>query len=464
MKAGWIGIPAVILVSATAAADDTHYQDFIVGSRAVGLGGAFCAIGDDPSGLYYNPAGIAEIRHTTLQISASLYGFEQGAVGGDTASPIPGVGGSDVNLDAAFSEIIIVPAAFGVAHAFGPEGEDGKRYQSWALSIMVPSYRTYHIVEDTETAGSKTGYSRQMTDHTIWTGAGYGRKLSREFMLGISAFYKLRIIDSLDETSVTGLPDSDGNTPFWVGSSKVKLFNGSLIFNLGARYKLTDRLSIGASVMPPSIPVNSGGSFRYDRGISEPTAAAGDRSRFLRTEIFDLTGDTKVNFQGRIGAAYIVPSTLTVALDVSFFAPVDYTLVNVSDPVLVKALPVVPKVQREFVANVNAGFEYLFVPGFSAAIGAFTDFSSAPGVKADQYGQAAGNQLERVHIFGGTFALGFFSDHTLSRVGVLYAAGSGDAVFPLDKSQWLLGGQTRFDKVEIFRSFLYAFISGTYRF
>jgi len=85
MKAGWIGIPAVILVSATAAADDTHYQDFIVGSRAVGLGGAFCAIGDDPSGLYYNPAGIAEIRHTTLQISASLYGFEQGAVGGDTS-------------------------------------------------------------------------------------------------------------------------------------------------------------------------------------------------------------------------------------------------------------------------------------------------------------------------------------------------------------------------------------------
>ncbi|MEO1175145.1 MAG: UPF0164 family protein, partial [Myxococcota bacterium] len=57
---------AVLLLAAPARGDDTHYQDFIVGGRAVGLGGAFTALADDPSGLFYNPAGIADIDETNL--------------------------------------------------------------------------------------------------------------------------------------------------------------------------------------------------------------------------------------------------------------------------------------------------------------------------------------------------------------------------------------------------------------
>lgn len=458
------GMLILVLLPASAAADDTHYQDFIIGSRAIGLGGAFCALSDDPSGLYYNPAGLAEIRHTSLQISSSLYGFEQGSVGGTVASPIPGLSGKDVNLDAAFSDLIIVPAAFGVAHAFGPEGPDGKPYQSWALSVLVPSFSTTSISEETETMGRSTSYSRQMTDRSIWAGIGYGRKLSQVFMLGISSFYKLRVIESIEETSITELASTGGDTPFRTGLSRVKMFNGSLIFNLGAKYRITDRWTVGLSMMPPTIPINSGGSFRYNRGLSDPNGDAGGRSQYLRTALTDVSGDTRVNFQARLGTAYVVPGQLTVALDVTMFAPVDYTLINISDPGLERALPVVPTVQRNFVANVNAGLEYLFVPSFSAAIGGFTDFSSAPFIKAGPDGQASGNQLERVNIFGGTFALGFFGDHTLTRVGVTYAAGSGDAVLPLDNSQWLLGGESLFRKVDVFRSFFYLFASGTYRF
>ena len=50
-------------------ADDTHYQDYPLGGRAVGLGGAFVALGDDPSGIMYNPAGIVDATKTSVQIS-----------------------------------------------------------------------------------------------------------------------------------------------------------------------------------------------------------------------------------------------------------------------------------------------------------------------------------------------------------------------------------------------------------
>ena len=59
-------------VPAAGLADDVHYQDYIVGDRAVSLGGAFTAIAADPSGMWYNPAGIVDVRNTSLSLSANL--------------------------------------------------------------------------------------------------------------------------------------------------------------------------------------------------------------------------------------------------------------------------------------------------------------------------------------------------------------------------------------------------------
>ena len=64
-----------LTLAGPARADDTHYHDYPIGGRAVGLGGAFVALASDPSGLYYNPAGIVDSRHHSVQISTNLYGL-----------------------------------------------------------------------------------------------------------------------------------------------------------------------------------------------------------------------------------------------------------------------------------------------------------------------------------------------------------------------------------------------------
>ncbi len=36
------------------------------GARSLGMGGAFTALGNDPSGMYWNPAGLADISNGSI--------------------------------------------------------------------------------------------------------------------------------------------------------------------------------------------------------------------------------------------------------------------------------------------------------------------------------------------------------------------------------------------------------------
>ena len=43
-----------------------------VGARAIGMGGAFVAIADDPSATFWNPAGLTEVKDSQISLSADL--------------------------------------------------------------------------------------------------------------------------------------------------------------------------------------------------------------------------------------------------------------------------------------------------------------------------------------------------------------------------------------------------------
>jgi len=45
------------------------YDGFEPGARAIAMGGAFCSISDDPSGIYHNPAGLSDITQGLVSIT-----------------------------------------------------------------------------------------------------------------------------------------------------------------------------------------------------------------------------------------------------------------------------------------------------------------------------------------------------------------------------------------------------------
>ncbi len=57
----------------TAHADDYHYREALIGERAAGMGGAYIAVADDPSGMWYNPAGIMFSFENYFSLSANVY-------------------------------------------------------------------------------------------------------------------------------------------------------------------------------------------------------------------------------------------------------------------------------------------------------------------------------------------------------------------------------------------------------
>ena len=53
-------------------ADEGRYQDYVFGARAISLGGAFTAISNDASGIFYNPAGLVDVSRSNLSIATSF--------------------------------------------------------------------------------------------------------------------------------------------------------------------------------------------------------------------------------------------------------------------------------------------------------------------------------------------------------------------------------------------------------
>ncbi|MDH5182326.1 MAG: hypothetical protein OEX12_00415 [Gammaproteobacteria bacterium] len=62
-----------LLLVIPAHADQFHYNDILVGDRASGMGGAYTAISDDPTGMFYNPAGIVLAPNRSTSSSSLAY-------------------------------------------------------------------------------------------------------------------------------------------------------------------------------------------------------------------------------------------------------------------------------------------------------------------------------------------------------------------------------------------------------
>ena len=169
--------------------------------------------------------------------------------------------------------------------------------------------------------------------------------------------------------------------------------------------------------------------------------------------------ETRTNGGFRLGAAYIIARELTISMDVTGWLPVSYTRIQFQDQELQASIPLPVKVTRLATFNVAIGAEYLIVQHVSLAGGFYTDRSSAPVPQVDGDGHVIDGRdaLPHVDIYGGTFAVGYFGEHSLTRVGVTFASGLGqDVVYEASQQAWITE--------PLRQTFAYGFIASTFRY
>lgn len=93
LRAPWprfILAAAVVGLLASAPAFPSGFQVMTQGAKATGMGLAFAGIADDPSAIFYNPAGIGFQDHFSVELGAAV--LSRASTDFTGANPFPGPG------------------------------------------------------------------------------------------------------------------------------------------------------------------------------------------------------------------------------------------------------------------------------------------------------------------------------------------------------------------------------------
>ncbi len=391
-KARTLGSAAVALVLANVqpvSADPFHYVNSLVGNRASGMGGAYTAISDDPSGMFYNPAGIAYAPVPNLSASANALSTTdityKGVLGGQ--------------LDWNRRSQVLLPNFFGVVQPLG-EGVIG-------FSYAVPN----SLLEDQDQEFRNFGadvasftVNLNQNDNTYKFGPTYAKAFSDSFSMGATLYAVYRSAELIQNQFVRQI---DGDVQ-WI-NSYFELSELGLQPTLGVMVSPYERVSVGATVSKLfilSTDVRTQGFFDSN-GNAAPgldTTTGTTIINFPQVNTFDDKRETPWNL--RVGAAWFVSDSLIVSGDLSYFT-------KISDEVYG---------DRRALTNFAVGLEYYLSPTSALRAGFFSDFSSTPEISSSRV-----NQLDHVDLLGLSGSYTWFTRNSSITLGGVFKQGSGEA-------------------------------------
>ena len=453
----------LIILPASLYANEGRYQNHIIGSRALSLGGAFTAISNDASAVFYNPAGITDVRRANLSITTSLYGFEfYGRDALNTAKNIMATEGFDAG------DLIILPLTAGGTTGLGKPLKDGTFKHAIAFSTSVPQYSS-QIIDIEEPSPDYYFYdSTTVIDRTLHTGIAYAYRPFSWLRIGAAVHYILRTLNT--ETTMI---EHDIEFPhnFYTIGTTLRSSNHSLRANLGIKIAYEEWFRLGMSFSTPDLGIYSMGSIRMhevgwdDEDPENKRPEAPDKST-MYTFIRDDHGsgaESQHPAQFRFGLAFIRKNLFTLTGDIIYYMSNDYSTIP-SDDIrdatdFVDGIPPIPlDIYREALINYNLGIEILVTDTLSLAFGFYTNFSAAPELESDEQGfllDEVESTLANIDMFGATATLGFFSEHSLNRVGLNICSGSGSAIMQTEHRPKVLEGE---------ELAIYLFISSSFRY
>lgn len=367
-------------------ADEYHYNNILIGDRAAGMGGAYTAISDDPSGLFYNPAGVAYAPGSNISVSANAL-HQTKTVYKDALGN---------GYDYVRNSSALLPNFFGIIQPLG-KGKVG-------FSYAVPD----SVIEDqNQTFYGLPGVSRyalnfNKTETAYYFGPSYALELSKDFSVGVTLYGHYR----RNEWIQNQMKNLSTGKYEWINVF-YKNTEWGMRPILGLMWSPTDKVSTGFSVSRLNI---FQGDTTYQSfcagdipGICDSTYVSGTSP----IRVVALSSDKrKYPLASTMGIAYFQSKSLVVSGDLSYYSKVtDYAFGN-----------------KEPTWNVALGTEYYLDEKWAIKGGFFTDRANTPKIKIGDT-----NAYDHVDLYGASLSTSYFSRQSSITLGVTYRYGVGQA-------------------------------------
>ncbi|MBD3671301.1 MAG: hypothetical protein HUJ29_11040 [Gammaproteobacteria bacterium] len=375
-------ILSLICISRTGLADQFHYNDILIGDRASGLGGAYTAVSDDPSGMFYNPAGIVYAPETNTSSSALAYQAKD-----KTYKNV--IGGNDwIRRSTSF-----VPNFFGVLQPVGSS--------VYGISFAMPEAVDEHQAQTFSNITGIDEYSIDLDEQdTIYkVGPSFASWLTDSLSYGVTLYFHSRErITSFNQVANLVANPTDSTEYDWtnlqIASSE---FGIEPVF--GLMWSPTERTSFGASVRKVFVlsaqtreectkQALTAGSFCG--GVS---FNAGDYKHVIRTTSGSYI---EPSWETRLGWATFPNSRDMYSADFNIHYGGGWVTTW----------------------NAALGYEHFFSARWNARLGLYTN-------NANTGTPTASNALEHIDEIGTSLSIGRFTRTSSVSVGISYLQGSG---------------------------------------
>lgn len=381
-QALFFGLFFVVLFSGPAAGDEYHYNNVLIGDRATGMGGAYTAVSDDATGLYYNPAGI--VYATGKNLSASVNAFYH------LAKTYEGViGGKDWERTSS----ALLPNYFGIVQPLG----SGVRF---GFSYAVPDTSN----EDQDQVFGLSGNSTYIInfnndDNTYNFGPSLAAEITGNFSAGVTLYLHKRNAQMILNQIVDTPSGAEWTNKYF------ELNEWGVRPLIGLAWSPVDKLSLGLSVSKTFVL----SSRSTDQVTCSDPAAIGTDCPGVDLITSKKPDDTKRKYPSRItlGAAYFASSRFLLSGDLTYYTKVPADRIFGS---------------KVSVLNAALGTEYYLNKTWAIRGGVFTNMANTPEIKA-----GVPSSEEHIDLYGGSLSLSHFTRNTSVTLGGSIVSGTGES-------------------------------------
>jgi long-chain fatty acid transport protein len=285
------------------------------GARAMGMGGAFTAISNDPSAIYFNGAGILQLNGTQFMLGTTLI-----APVSSFRGVYPSITEYDTKKQAFF------PSQFFVTHRFNDDVAVGLGFTSpFGLGTEWPD----------DWVGKYLAIKTTLNVFTISPIVSY--KLIDNLFVSAGLVYSFANVDITKKSSQAPFA-SDAYTTL-SGND-----NAAFGFNLGAMYKPIEQLSFGVSFHS---------QLKYKFKGTGTTTGAPQLASLLPNG--DVTADLTAPFNLAFGVAYDLLPELKVSFDFQYIGWSSYNELKIDFPDTSFIYP--RNYQNSYILRLGAGYK-----------------------------------------------------------------------------------------------------------